>query len=425
MAKPNLALIPATIGDKVYSILPSDGVGDFDFTRGTIATRINAQGLIETVASGENRLNYSLLDGEVVGCPHLLLEPARTNSAFPSENFSGFGSGSSTIVTNQSISPDGTMSADKIYPNSNGSYIGKYLNIGASTTGVVSCFVKQSNKRYAILGTDNNATYSCIFDLQTGTVSSQATNYTAKIENYGNGWYRISAAYTSSAAAAYPFIGVADATNGSVTVDNTNGLFIWGFQYELNASYPTSYIPTQGSAVTRAAETCNGSGNAATFNDSEGVLMAEISALDNDLTTKYIAIDSSNLNNYILLRYDTVSNNIAVVYKASGLDGVTLTHIVSDVTTFNKVLFKYKDADFSLWINGLEVSTSNAANRISSGNVFNNLTFSVSWNANAHFYGNTKQIQYFDSILSDTELEQLTSWDSFRAMSEGQLYSIE
>ena len=51
MAKPNLALIPATIGNKVYSILPSDGVGDFDFTRGTIATRINAQGLIEEVAS--------------------------------------------------------------------------------------------------------------------------------------------------------------------------------------------------------------------------------------------------------------------------------------------------------------------------------------------------------------------------------------
>ena len=88
MAKPNLAYIPATIGDKVYSILPSDGVGDFDFTRGSEATRINAQGLIETVASGENRLNYSLLDGEVVGCPHLLLEPQRTNIFQRSEEFS-------------------------------------------------------------------------------------------------------------------------------------------------------------------------------------------------------------------------------------------------------------------------------------------------------------------------------------------------
>ena len=49
MAKPKLALIPAAQGDKFYSVLPSDGVGDFDFTRGSSATRINAQGLIETV----------------------------------------------------------------------------------------------------------------------------------------------------------------------------------------------------------------------------------------------------------------------------------------------------------------------------------------------------------------------------------------
>ena len=132
----------------------------FDFSRASYATVVNKDGLIETVGSGEPRIDYK---DNSKGA--LLLEPSRTNTAFPSENFSVFGSGSSTIVTNQSISPDGTMSADKIYPNSNGSYIGKYLNIGASTTGVVSCFVKQANKRYAILGTDNNATYSCIFDL--------------------------------------------------------------------------------------------------------------------------------------------------------------------------------------------------------------------------------------------------------------------
>lgn len=421
MAKPNLALIPATIGDKVYSILPSDGVGDFDFTRASTATRINAQGLIEEVASGENRLNYSLLDGEVVGCPHLLLEPARTNSAFPSENFSGFGSGSSTIVTNQSISPDGTMSADKIYPNSNGSYIGKYLNIGASTTGVVSCFVKQSNKRYAILGTDNNATYSCIFDLQTGTVSSQATNYTAKIENYGNGWYRISAAYTSSAAAAYPFIGVADATNGSVTVDNTNGLFIWGFQYELNASYPTSYIPTQGSAVTRAAETCNGSGNAATFNDSEGVLMAEISALADDLTNRGITISDGSVNNRVTMFFTNVSNAIQVKVVVGGSNSLNSYIAISNISLHNKFALKYKQNDFSLFVNGFELITDTSGITFSNGTL-TELAFDRG-DGGEDFYGKTKQIQYFDT--TDIDLEQLTSWDSFRAMAEGQLYTIE
>ena len=51
MAKPKLALIPATQGSKLYSVLPADGVGDFNFSRNSAATRINKDGLIETVAS--------------------------------------------------------------------------------------------------------------------------------------------------------------------------------------------------------------------------------------------------------------------------------------------------------------------------------------------------------------------------------------
>ena len=53
---------------------------------------------------------------------------------------------------------------------------------------------------------------------------------------------------------------------------------LWGFQLE-QSSFPTSYIPTTEGSATRSAETANNSGDASTFNDSEGVLMAEISAL--------------------------------------------------------------------------------------------------------------------------------------------------
>ena len=44
---------------------------------------------------------------------------------------------------------------------------------------------------------------------------------------------------------------------------------------------------------------------------------------------------------------------------------------------------------------------------------------------NNPLYVKTKQLQYFDTALTDSELETLTSWVSFQDMAEGQLYTIE
>ena len=44
-----VAMIPSGYKkDKLYSVLPNDGNGDFDFSRSSSATRVNSEGLIET-----------------------------------------------------------------------------------------------------------------------------------------------------------------------------------------------------------------------------------------------------------------------------------------------------------------------------------------------------------------------------------------
>ena len=57
--KASIALIPSgTKASKLYSVLPANGNGDFTHSRGSTATRINKDGLIESVANNVPRLDY-------------------------------------------------------------------------------------------------------------------------------------------------------------------------------------------------------------------------------------------------------------------------------------------------------------------------------------------------------------------------------
>ena len=42
-------------------------------------TRVNKDGFIDSVATNVPSLDYPLIDGVVQDCPHLLLDPQRTN----------------------------------------------------------------------------------------------------------------------------------------------------------------------------------------------------------------------------------------------------------------------------------------------------------------------------------------------------------
>jgi len=431
MAKPKLALIPASQGDKLYSVLPSGGVGDFDFTRNSSATRINKDGLIETVGSGVSRLNYPMIDGVVSGCPSHILEPLRRNIALYSSSFdnSYWNKNRSTIISDNIISPDGTQNADKFLEttDNNSHNITKLISDNTGKNLSVSVFMKKAERNYGVIYVGSGPGKGVLFDLEDGVIVKNiglAPNW-KKIEDYGNGWYRCSMGYTSTDGSSEVTFGIAkDSTgNSSYVGDASKGIYIWGAQVEdsgigINADYVSSYIPTTTSITTRSAETANGSGDAATFNDSEGVLMAEISALATAPTR------------VITLGDGTSANRVQFFYNSSNILNANVINIGSQVTgfvyngdanLFNKCALKYKVNDFAFWVNGFKIEvdtdgiTPTGLNKLS----FDNGT------GPADFYGNTKQIQYFDTALSDTDLETLTSWVSFQEMAQSQLYSIE
>ena len=55
-----------------------------------------------------------MIDGKVVGCPHHILEPARTNLITYSEDFShtSWTKSDLTVNSNQITSPSGNLTAD-------------------------------------------------------------------------------------------------------------------------------------------------------------------------------------------------------------------------------------------------------------------------------------------------------------------------
>ena len=427
MAKPKLALIPAAQGDKFYSVLPSDGVGDFTFTRASTGTRIAPTGLIEEVPSGDSRLNYDLLNGKVVNCPHYLLEPASTNLITYSEDFSNssWTKADSSITSNSVISPDGALNGYKLTENTSNSLHGLFL-IGlltSSGTYSFSFFVKKSERSIFAFGNASSGTNYIVFNLDNLTTkpigTGGATISNDKIENYGNDWYRCSLKMIAPSAISLGFLLMKDESNTSYLGDGTSGLYIYGAMLE-QLSYPTSYIPTNGTAITRAAETATGSGDAATFNDSEGVLMAEISALADDGTYRLNTLSDNTSNNFIVIGYSLNSNKMFLDGVIGGVRFITLEATVNQ-EEFNKVCLKYKSGDASIYLNGFKIlsSTTTFAH---SGSPISELEFDY-WNNTLPFYGKTRELQYFDSVLTDAQLETLTSWTSLQEMITSQLYT--
>ena len=134
-----------------------------------------------------------------------------------------------------------------------------------------------------------------------------------------------------------------------------------------------------------------------TFNDSEGVLFAEISALADDGTNRRISISDGSTSDRIVLGYTASSNQLIVLVSSNSVSGVASIVNINNSLQFNKIALKYK---------------------------LNDLSFEGADNLN-DFYGNTKQIKYYDSALNDSDLETLTSWVSFSDMATSQLYSVE
>jgi hypothetical protein len=391
--KASLVQIPSGYkSGTLYSVVPNTADGDFDFSRGSTATRVNKDGLIETVASNTPRLDYPLLDGVVQGCPTLLLEPSRTNLITYSEDFSQSywnKLNNVTVSSEKVISPDGTLNASQLV------------------------FDGTANGRIekAITGLTQGADYSVSIYARVSS-GTQVVNFGSVADfpyTLTTEWQRLTSTQAENDTVGYPRL----KCNDDVTIE------VWGFQLE-KGSYATSYIPTSGSTVTRTVDKCFNGGDADLFNDSEGVVFLDIEVPNNSSEVKQTSLNNGTTNEAVkILQLNGTTFRFEVV-MGSG------TNFSQDVTVNpyqrNKLALQYKANDYKVFVNGTKQSVTQRSTLPTGLDRFN---FNRGFSTTDDFTGNVYQLMVFNEVLSDSELETITSYTSFNQMAKALLYTIE
>jgi hypothetical protein len=289
------------------------------FTRsGATATRVNASGLVETIAADIARFDF---DPITLVCKGLLIEEARTNVMLQSEDFSGWTTTNATINTNVVTAPDGNTTADKLIGNLSVSNV-NHLIAYSYTTSVVeytfSVFVKAAERNWILLN-DTLSGAQCFFDTSAGTVGT-ATSCTGAIADFGNGWYRCSISFTGVAGSSLERIFVARTGSATAWIGNdVDGVYIWGAQLEVG-EFPTSYIPTTTTALTRNADvaTMTGTDFSDWYSAGSGGLAALVLPSTVLGTRPAIQFDDNTADEVIALRGDTTNPELVIVEGGAG-----------------------------------------------------------------------------------------------------------
>lgn len=222
-------------------------------------TYCDANGTIKTAGANEARIDWS------GGAPELLLEGPSTNLFLYSEDFTqaAWTKSNCTVTPSAGLAQTGAVTATKVATNNtlNSGHIRQDVSMTSGIQYSVSIYVAQSGFSWLYIFTSDGATaLDGWVNVATGATANVAVGLTITVTAAAFGARRISATRVSGNTGTgnfrfYPASSVG-APLSSVTGGNgTDGVLVWGAQCEAQGA-ATSYIPTSGSAVTRATDLC-------------------------------------------------------------------------------------------------------------------------------------------------------------------------
>ena len=327
-----------------------------NFSRTSSASRVNALGLVETIAAGNIRLDYNpSVPGEIYGW---LLEETSTNSFLDSQNFAQTWTtaGDGAVVSDTDKAPDGVATSADTLKSSNGgdvrvAVVQAGLTFNSGTKYTVSVWAKKKELDYLEISDKLNATgvtYAKTFKISDGTLGvSDGAVVDATIKAYPNDWYRCSVTFTASANMTTVYLKARSdndaSTTSSVTINH--GISLWGAQVETK-EYATSYMPTTTGTTTRAADVAYIQEENPSWNwDIGTTLLINATPLYTGGTNKpiYHYQDSDNENFVTLLN----TGNVKIFSNSANqldADPFTTGFSMSDRTQFKNMIALKKDS---------------------------------------------------------------------------------
>ena len=357
---------------------------------------------VKEITGDRARLNYEIEGGLVNTKPSLLLEPQRTNFVNSSENANGWAAIDSNITKtdNAIISPDGLNNGTKLESLTTSS-ANQIVNFGTTSLSGVNVVGKTYTASVYIKPVySSDVGKEVTFSIQRIAGDFEGLSVIFNIDSADWKRYEMTFTYTGTGAGNQTGSNL-KILKASTTIDD---VYIWGVMLE-EGSYATSYIPTNGSTQTRAAETCNGAGTSSILPSEEGILYAEISALANDGTYRELGMSSGSTTNRVLISYTSTNNQIRLQVRSSDTTSATIYSTGQyNVTEYLKIAARYKTNNFELYVNGTSIGTDT-----SGASPVGLSEFSLdSGSGTDDFYGKIRDIRVYNTKeMTDSEVDIL------------------
>ena len=447
MPTPSLILVPARFKTgKLYTPVAttSGGVvlgasGDFNVTRATTATRVNASGLIEVVASGIPRLDYPLGGG----CPALLIEPSGTNGILNSENTAtnwalglNLSSGYVDVIgvsgNNLTVAVSGSnigSSAGRLSRSNNN------VALASGSTYTISFLIKKTGTHtiggyYAVITGAASGNLGGGFDISGSFSSGSLFAYTGvtsrirRIELWGTDVYRCSETFTMTGSGTLtnfhlaPLSGVTSQLNPAVGL----GIAFAAPQIELG-SVPTTFIPTTTGSVTRNADVVTLSGAVSgCIGQTEGTIYAEFRYLGNPITRAgFVFLRQTGFRGLSInfAPSDTPSGMVFISRNNSGTTSIQLTNGLT-LGAYYKIAIAYdaggtaaggtQASGVTAYVNGSPATVSVGSLRVPDANLNEFRLYGAnSGDENEVPNGNLRAAALYTTRLTNAELAALTT----------------